>query len=153
MPRLLTVRKPHAREIRQLHAALEQTLSARQRRRAEALLLYATGMEATRIAHTLDSHVNTIYSDLRAFARAGIGCIHEHLYGGAPPRLSERQQGAILQLAQTAPGEVGLPYGRWSLSKLREYLLEQQLVEAISREHLRRVLKKGGSRFAILPAS
>ncbi len=153
MPRLLTVRKPRAREVRQLHAALEQTLSARQRRRAEALLLYATGMEANRIAQTLDSHVNTIYSDLRAFALAGVGCIHEPLYGGAPPRLSERQRARILQLAEISPGEVGLPYGRWSLSKLREYLLEEQLVETISREHLRRVLKKGGSRFAILPVS
>ena len=153
MPRLLKVRKPHAREIRQLHAALEQELSARQRRRAEALLLYATGMEATRIADTLESHVNTIYSDLRAFEHAGVGCIHEHLHGGAPLRLSNAQRATILQLAESCPGEVGLPYGRWSLSKLREYLLEQRLVEAISREHLRRVLKKGGSRFAILPAS
>ena len=92
MPRLLKVRRPHAQEIRQLHAALEQELSARQRRRAEALLLYATGMEAARIADTLDSHVNTIYSDLRAFARAGVGCIQEHLHGGAPRRLSDAQR-------------------------------------------------------------
>jgi transposase len=110
-------------------------------------------MEAARIAHTLDSHVNTIYSDLRAFERAGVGCIHEHLHGGAPQRLSDAQRATILQLAETSPGEAGLPYGRWSLSKLREHLLDQHLVEAISREHLRRVLKKGGSRFAILPAS
>ena len=38
---------------------------------------------------------------------------------------------------------MGLPYSRWTLAKLRAYLIRERLVKAISREHLRRVLKKG----------
>jgi hypothetical protein len=38
-----------------------------------------------------------------------------------------------------------LPFARWSLAKLRAYLIRHRVVQAISREHLRRVLKKGGS--------
>lgn len=148
MPRSVKVRKPRVAEIRHLHAALEQDLSVRQRRRAEALILYAAGMEAATIAQALDSHVNTIYTDLRAFEREGVACVHQRMGGGAPARLTESQQADILRLAETRPSEVGLPYGRWSLSKLRDYLLRHRIVKAISREHLRRVLKKGGCVFA-----
>jgi hypothetical protein len=38
---------------------------------------------------------------------------------------------------------LGLPYRRWSLAKLQADLVRQRVVTAISREHLRRVLKKG----------
>ena len=148
MPRSVKVRKPGVAEIRHLQAFLEQDLSARQRRRAEALMLYAAGMEAASIAQALDSHVNTIYSDLRAFERNGVGCVHQRLGGGAPARLTWTQRADILRLADLPPGQVGLPYGRWSLSKLRDYLLRHRVVKAISREHLRRVLKKGGCGFA-----
>jgi transposase len=153
MPRSLKIRKLHISEIRQLHELLEQDFSTRQRRRGEVLLLYSAGMEALTIAQALGSHVNTIYSDLQAFERDGVECIRQRLYGGAPVRITEVQRATILDLAETPPSEVGLPYGRWSLSKLREYLLKHRVVEAISREHLRRVLKKGGSAFAMLRAN
>ena len=153
MPRSLKIRKLHISEIRQLHELLEQDFSTRQRRRAEVLLLYSAGMEALTIAQALGSHVNTIYSDLQAFERSGVECIRQRLYGGAPVRITEGQRAAILNLAEIPPGEVGLPYGRWSLSKLREYLIRHRVVKTISREHLRRVLKKGGSAFAMLSAN
>ena len=52
---------------------------------------------------------------------------------------------AIWRLAERSPLALGLPFARWSLTKLRAYLIRKRLVRAISREHLRRVLKKGGS--------
>ncbi len=148
MPRPLTVRKPHRAEIDYLNTVLEQKLTTRQRRRAEVLVLYAAGLEGTDIAWALDSHVNTVYSDVKAFERYGLDCVHHRLRGGAPVQIAEAKRAEILSLAETPPGEVGLPYGRWSLSKLRQYLLEHRIVPAISREHLRRVLKKGGYAFA-----
>jgi hypothetical protein len=48
---------------------------------------------------------------------------------------------------------VGLPYGRWTLAKLRAYLIRERLIKAISREHLRRVLKKGDTASATSGAS
>ena len=153
MPRPLTVRKPHRAEIDYLNAALEQEITARQRRRAEVLVLYAAGLEGTDIALALDIHPNTVYSDIKAFERCGLDCVHHRMRGGAPVRIAEAKRAEILCLAETPPGEVGLPYGRWSLSKLRQYLLEHRIVPAISREHLRQVLKKGGCAFAALNAN
>jgi hypothetical protein len=54
--------------------------------------------------------------------------------GGAPRRLSEEQIAAILALADTAPADVGLPYGRWSLTKWREHLMHTRVVRTLSRE-------------------
>lgn len=46
---------------------------------------------------------------------------------------------------EVPPYEVGLPQGRWSLSKLCTYLTKQRVLKTISREHVRQVLKKGAS--------
>jgi hypothetical protein len=67
--------------------------------------------------------------------------------------LSKNQIAAIGRLADGAPTTLGLPFGRWSLAKSRAYLIRERIVPAISREHLRRVLKKGGTLFAASSAS
>ena len=153
MPRSLKTRKPRTVEVRQLHLALEDDLTSRQRRRAEVIVLHATGLEAAEIARALDIHVNTVYSDLRAFDEQGVASIRQRLRGGAPVRISAEQRAEILRLAETAPGEMGLPFGRWSLAKLREQLIKCRVVKGISREHLRRVLRKGGCAFGVSSAS
>lgn len=105
-------------------------------------------MTAVEIAGALAVHPNTIYTDLHAFAQHGVRAIDQLGSPGAPVRLSEAQRAEIVRLAEVPPYEIGLPYGRWSATKLRSYLLKQGIVKAISREHLRRGLKKG----AQLPA-
>ena len=65
MSRPLTVRKPNADELHQLHQRLEQPLQSWQRRRAEVLLLYAADRSAAAIAQVLQVHRNTVYTDLR----------------------------------------------------------------------------------------
>lgn len=153
MPRSLNARRLHPVEVRQLHSAMEKELTPRQRRRAEALVLHAASLEAAEIARALDVHVNTTYSDLRAFEQHGVASVEHRLRGGPPARITATQRVEMVRLAKTSPAEMGLPYGRWSLSKLREYLLKRRVVKAISREHLRRVLRKGGCAFGVSNAS
>lgn len=143
MPRSLTIRKPKAVEIRHLHNLLEGQLSAWQKRRAEAILLHTIGMNAVEITQVLEAHPNTVYADLRAFNQQGLNSIQQLRSIGAPVRISETQVTEILRLAQIPPYELGLPYGRWSVSKLRHYLIKHHVVRAVSDEHLRRILKKG----------
>jgi transposase len=144
MARPLTVRPPTAQQLGRIHRCLETPLLPWQRRRAEALLLLAAGHTAAFIARLLQAHVNTVYSDLRAFAHHGLRCL-QPTRRGAPSRLTTAQLKAIWRLAERSPLALGLPFARWSLAKLRAYLIRKRLVKAISREHLRRVLKKGGS--------
>lgn len=147
MARHLQVRRPNAAEMRQLRDILEESADARLCRWAEVLLFYGAGLNAPLIAEALGLHVNTIYLCLHRFAHLGMSLVQCVPPQGAPPRLSASQMDKIAQVAEQSPTELGLPYGRWSLAKLQEYLVDQRrLLKAISREHLRRLLKK--SRFA-----
>jgi transposase len=148
MSRILTIRKPGRTEARQLQELLEASDHPGIRRRAEAVLLYGVGFSATEIAEVLDVHPNTIYADLQAFARDGLTGVEALSTAGLPPSLTEAQKAEIRRLANQSPVELGLPWGRWSLAKLCDYLIKHRVLKTISREHLRRVLKKGRYAFA-----
>jgi transposase len=153
MARPLSVPPPNAHQLRRIHRYLETPLQPWPRRRAEALLLLAAGHPAVFSAQLLGAHVNTIYADLRAFARHGLRCLEPTRRRGAPARLTTAQLKAIWRLAEQSPLTLGLPFARWSRAKRRAYLIRRRLVKAISREHLRRVLKKGDSLCAECVAS
>ena len=51
----------------------------------------------------------------------------------------------ICLIARTSPADWGLTgFSTWSLAKLRDHLLAEGIVAAISRETLRRILRDGG---------
>ena len=139
------IRKPTATEVKQLQQLIETSPDKRQRRRAEILLLYVTGLTATAIAQLLSLHLNTVSRVLQLFGRQGLAAVTRMSHGGAPRQISSHQAMRIRRLADQPPSKRGLPYGRWSLAKLRDYVLQHCIVDQISREHLRRLLKKGAS--------
>lgn len=153
MARHLKVRKPLTAEIRRLLQWIEEPLEVPQQRRAQAILLYHEGMNATEIAATLGVHPNTVYADLHSFDQHRLASVEQVQRRGIATRLTPEQRAHICRLADQAPYDLGLPYGRWSLSRLRTYLIRHRIVKAVSREHLRRILKKGGFFFAESSAS
>jgi transposase len=90
-------------------------------------------------------HPNTIYADLQAFGQRGWASLQETVRRGAPARLQAAQIQEARRIAETAPVDLGEPYGHWSLATLRTYLIRHHIVRNISREHLRQLLKKGAS--------
>jgi transposase len=154
MSRLLKARKPNGRELRRLCQILEEPERGRCHPRAEALILHAAGLNGLDMARALEVHPNTIYAYLHGFEQRGLAFVQECPRRGLPAGLSATQFEEIARIADQSPGDFGLPYGRWSLGKLREYLLGQgRFFEAISLEHLRRLLKKKTSASATSSAS
>jgi len=143
MGRRVTVRKPSAAQIRTLEKWLDDSLEGPQERLVQELLLHGDGVVATDIARQLSVHVNTVYADLHAFAQDGLAVVHTRRKRGRPARIGPKEVRQICQLADRPPAEQGLAYGRWSLSSLRDQLIKQRVVKRISREHLRRLIKKG----------
>jgi transposase len=154
MSRPLKIRKPNTTEMRQLRQTLEESTQARLCRWAETVLFYDAGLNALQIAEALAIHANTIYTYLHDFAREGMAFVQPHRRPGAPSRITEAQVDEIVRIAEQSPTEFGLPYGRWSLAKLQDYLTRPRgLLKALSREHLRRVLKKRTFAFAMFSAN
>lgn len=143
MSRTLNVRKPTPREMRWLDGVLESEIPSQVQRRAHAILYHALGLAGAAIAAALHVHPNTIYADLKAFAREGLASVRALSHGGAPSRLTAEQLNAIWQWATCAPRDFGLLDPRWTLENFRDFLItRQRLLKSISLEHLRRVLKK-----------
>jgi transposase len=148
MTRSLKIRQPKPYERRRLQRVVEETTDQQIQRRAGAILFYADGLNAVEIATILKVHPNTIYADLHAFDQQGLSSLHPMARGGTPPRLTPAQREQMVALAEQEPVAFGLPYGRWSLAKFRDFLIHQKrLLKQISREHLRGLLKRAGIRF------
>jgi transposase len=129
--------------MRWLERRLEDELLPAMQRRAQTILYYGLGLTGRVIAYALQVHFNTVYADLRAFAREGLAGVRALSVGGAPRRLTEQQLAAIWQWADCSPREFGLLDARWTLASFREFLVKRQrLLKRISLEHLRRILKK-----------
>ena len=64
--------------------------------------------------------------------------------GGRPPRFSKEVRLDIVDTAMSRPQDLGLPFTQWSLTKLRAYLIKEEVVDSISIERLRQILKEEG---------
>jgi len=143
MTRLLTIRRPTAREVQLLEAFLEEEHPLQLKRRAEAILYYGLGFDGATIAKALRAHPNTIYADLQAFAREGLACLRPLSVGGARPRITPQQLAQLWEWAECLPRDFGLLDARWTLASFRDFVVKRQhLLKRISLEHLRRLLKK-----------
>ncbi len=127
-----------------MHRLLEDACDSQRVRQAEAVLLYAAGLSGVEIAHLLAVHPNTVSTDLHGYDQHGLTGVQQAHHGGAPRRITPAQAQDIWRLAEQPPYTLGLSYGGWTLSTFRDYLIKQKVVKAISQEHLRRVLEKGG---------
>jgi transposase len=112
-------------------------------RRAQVILASAQGSRVPDIARRFyfcDAHVRTI---IKAFNSEGFTALVPKYCGGRPPKFNEEQRSIIIETALCPPDLLGQPFTRWSLPKLRTFLIKEKIVESISVETLRQMLKAG----------
>ena len=119
-------------------------------RRAQIVLLAAQGMPAPRIAEVVFSDPDTVRDVIHTFNRDGFEALYPRYKGGRPRRftLPERQQ--IKRIALSVPSDLGQPFATWSLAKLADYLVAEEVVTDISHEGLRQLLREEGVSFQAL---
>jgi transposase len=108
--------------------------------RGYVLLLASQGKNDDEIAQTLEVGRATVQRIRKRYCQKGLDhALTELPRPGAPPRLNGKQEAYVVALACSDP-----PEGRtcWTLQLLAHQLVQLHLVENISYETVRRVLKK-----------
>ena len=143
MSRPLHFHKPSRAELRTLFSLLETATDPIIRQRATAIVWLCITAMATEVAQILNVHLNTVLHYIRGFHRGRLRWVTQRKKGGRPREISRRIERQIVALVQREPTAVGLPHGTWSLSRLQWFVTKKRKwLRKVSREHLRRLLKK-----------
>ena len=116
-------------------------------RRAQMVLLSAQGMDVAAIAKVAFTSEDRVRDVIRNFNTDGFGSLYPKYKGGRPPKFTLPQRREIKKIAKSRPAEHGLPFSTWSLSKLAEFLVAEGVVDDISHEGLRVLLREEGISF------
>ncbi len=110
-------------------------------RRAQMVLWSAQGMNVAQIAGLAFTSEDRVRDVLHNFNADGFESLYPRYAGGRPPVFTLAQRREIKKIAKSKPAEHGLPFSRWSLAKLADFLVAKGVVDDISHEGLRELLR------------
>src|SRR5437588_4159335 len=116
-------------------------------RRAQMVLLSAQGMDVAQIAKVAFTSPDRVREVIHNFSDDGYDSLYPKYSGGRPPTFTLPQRREIKKIALSRPADHDLPFSTWSLSKLAECLVVEGVVDDISHEGLRQVLREEGVSF------
>ena len=119
-------------------------------RRAQMVLLSAQGMDVEQIARVAFTSTDRVRDVINNFNDDGFDSLYPKYAGGRPPTFTLPQRQEIKKMALSRPVDHGLPFSTWSLSKLAEFLVAEGVVDDISHEGLRDLLRKEGVSFQVI---
>ena len=109
--------------------------------RARVVLLSAEGYRIPEIADVLGAHPANLRKWLHRFNEKGCPGLVTVRSGGAKPRFTEEQKARIVALAAKRPRDLGLAFSSWTLHKLARAACEREIVDTISHEYVRQILR------------
>jgi transposase len=115
--------------------------SAFKRDRARIILQSLKGIPCDQIAEKLGCEIRKVRTTIKTFNTKRLKVLERGKARGATPRFTKEQKAKILMIASTEPHRLGLHFTTWSLSKLRTYIIVQKIVDTISIETIRQLLK------------
>jgi transposase len=108
------------------------------------ILASAGGNSVPVIARLVQADEDSVRQVIHRFNEMGLGCLDPRWAGGRPRQISPDDEAFIVATANTRPESLGLPFTRWSLRKLADYLAHNQGARRVEvgRERLRQLLRK-----------
>jgi transposase len=116
-------------------------------RRAQMVLLSAQAMDVSSIAGVTFTSEDRVREVIHNFNRDGFDSLYPRYAGGRPPKFTMAQRREIKKIALSRPTDHDLPFSTWSLSKLAEFVVAEGVVDDISHEGLRVLLREEGVSF------
>src|SRR5690349_16359373 len=111
------------------------------------VLLSAQGMDVAGIAKVAFTSEDRVRDVIHNFNTDGFDSLYPRYRGGRPPKFTLGQRREIKKIAKSRPAEHGLPFSTWSLPKLAEFPVAEGVVDDISHEGLRILLRQEGVTF------
>src|SRR3954453_6092222 len=137
--RELTTEERHTLE----QLAHSRTAQARLVERAQILLAIADGSRPSQVAQQLGLSRPTIYTWIHRFNEQGLHGLEDRPRAGRPHTYTAEQRAEVIAAALTDPKGLGLPFGCWTLDRLRAYLHEQKGI-GIKRSRISEILLDEG---------
>jgi transposase len=116
-------------------------------RRAQMVLLSAEGLDVARIAEVSFTSADRVRDVVHNFNADGFESLYPKYRGGRPKTFTLPERREIKKIAKSKPAEHGLPFSTWSLVKLADFLVAEGVVDDISHEGLRILLREEGVSF------
>jgi len=116
-------------------------------RRAQIVLWSAQGMDVAQIAKIAFTSEDRVREVLHNFNADGFDSLAPKYAGGRPPKFTLPQRRAIKKIALSRPADHDQPFSTWSLTKLADHLVRKGVVDDISHEGLRALLREEGVSF------
>ena len=119
-------------------------------RRAQVVLWSAQGMDVPQIATIAFTSEDRVREVIHNFNADGFDSLVPKYAGGRPPKFTLPERREIKKIALSRPQDHNLPFSTWSLSKLAEFLVAEGVVDDISHEGLRVLLREEGVSFQVI---
>ena len=114
------------------------------------VLLSAQGMDVAQIAKVAFTSPDRVRAVLHNFNDDGFDSLAPKYSGGRPPTFTLPERREIKKIALSRPVDHNLPFSTWSLTKLAEFLVAEGVVDDISHEGLRLILREEGVSFQVI---
>jgi transposase len=119
-------------------------------RRAQIVLWSAQRMDVPAIAKIAFTSEDRVREVIHNFNTDGFDSLAAKYSGGRPPKFTLPERREIKKVALSRPVDHNLPFSTWSLSKLAEFLVAEGVVDDISHEGLRVLLREEGVSFQVI---
>ena len=142
MARPIFARQLSPQEHGELEALLFCPEEACARRAGLILLSARERYRVSEIAGLIGMHESSVRYWIHRFNEEGLPAVEPSEATGQGSRIAPEVCDVLVQLATSPPREMGLKFTTWTLRELKDYLIEYGIVEDISHETIRRILKR-----------
>ncbi len=139
---MLRVREFPLSESNYVSRLTRTTRDATVRTRAMIVLHSMQGFSRPKIARMVYWSPAWVRRVIRDFDRLGTAALYPNRADGRPPKFTKPIRQKLVDLALSRPRDHGMPLQTWSLERLKIAAIHEGIVESISEERLRKILRE-----------
>jgi transposase len=130
------------KDIKKLYEILKKEEEHIKKRVHAIILSGIHKYKVSEISKIVNLHPNHLRKWIKRYNKEGIDIILNSPRTGKKKKITEDIKNKIIEIAKIPPRKLGLLFSNWTLHKLKKYLEENKIIEKISHETIRKILKE-----------